>query len=370
MGGKRIKRTQEEQELFEQCKKITTQLTSMFPNVIVRASQILGYNIGSIQSFHGKIGGKNNEYANVADSRFQDYRQFQRLWAMGMIEKCKNGNKEGAVWEIAQLYRDDLCREYILLCQERNFYRHYIERIRMKPECQLWRVWFGGALPLGLFIAPAQLPDGTWRIDHSEIRRANYDYWTTGHILAVGGFINPQNNMMWPIKTYGDIEVFYQHIVASLSNSQYEQAICERYIEYLKQSADVNAEPFLIPEFHYEGPGKKCKYRMDFTILNPYTFEFTCFELSPSSSHFYLKREDCRTQQEFNADFAKMWKREFDKRNDYLAQYNMSCYTFTDEQLQDPDACFSVIANYLGRRAQVSPSMQDVLTELNALYLD
>ena len=56
MGGKRIKRTQEEQELYEQCKIITAQLASMFPNVIVRASQILGYNIGSIQSFHGKIG--------------------------------------------------------------------------------------------------------------------------------------------------------------------------------------------------------------------------------------------------------------------------------------------------------------------------
>ena len=81
----------------------------------------------------------------------------------------------------------------------------------------------------------------------------------------------------------------------------------------------------------------------------------------------HLKREDCKTQMEFNAAFAKMWKKEFDKRNDYLSQYNMRCYTFTDEQLQDPDACFYVIANYLGRRAQVAPSMHDVLTELKSL---
>ena len=52
---------------------------------------------------------------------------------------------------------------------------------------------------------------------------------------------------------------------------------------------------------------------------------------------------DCKTQMEFIAAFAKMWKKEFDKCNDYLSQYNMRCYTFTDEQLQDPDACFLIL---------------------------
>lgn len=367
--GVRKNRTVEEEALFALDKELTKELEDMLPEVLDRTKYILDFPITSVQSLHGKIGGKNNEYANVADTRFHDYREFQRTWAKGMIERINASGYGAAVYDIAKLYKDDLCRLYILKFQERNFYREYYNRIRQKPDSQLWRIWFGNQLVLGLFIAPEQLPDGSWRIDHSEVRRAPYNYWTIGHILHVGGFVNPANNRLYPMRSYQDIEIFYLHIVTTLSNSQYEQAICQRYIQYLKQSTDVLSEPFLIPEFHYEGPEKRCRYRMDFTVLNPYTFDFVCFELSPSSTHFKLKREDFKTQAEFNIKIAERWKYEFDKRNAYLSQYNLSCYTFTDEQLQDPDCCFSIIASCLSKRATSAPSMDDVLSYLNTLEL-
>ena len=278
-----------------------------------------------------------------------------------MIGAYQKSQYACAVWDVIKLYQDDPCGQYILLLQERNFYRHYAERVRIKPDSQLWRVWFGGQLNLGLFIAPVHLPDGSWRIDHSEVRRAPYQYWTIGHILSVGGFINPVTNSMLPIKSYQDIEDFYNHLVLSLSNSVHEREICKRYIEYLKCSQDVNSEPFLIPEFQYEGLGNKFGYRMDFTILNPYTFEFVCFELSPSSLHFNIAGMKNKAQAQINAEITKMWSYECQKRNEYLAKYNLSAYTFSNAELADYDACFHVIASCLSKRNFQEPSMQDII---------
>lgn len=370
MAGKRKKRNIEEQALFELDKEITTQLKKLLPDVLERSGKILNSPITSVASLHGKIGGKNNDYANVADMRFHDCREFQCYWAMGMSDTYRKSMYDCAVWDVLKLYKDDVCREYILLFQERNFYRHYMERIRTKPENQFWEIWFGGNLNLGLFIAPARLPDGRWRIDHSEIRKVSYQYWTIGHILSVGGVINPMNNYdMYPMRNLADIEIFYQNIITSLSNSQYEREICQRYVSYLKQSSDFMNEPFLIPEFHYEGAGKRCKYRMDFTVLNPHTFEFVSFELSPSSSHFHIDKTKYKTQKELNTDISTIWKYEFDKRNRYLSKFGMSCYTFTDEQLQNPDECFNVIATYLRRRGTNIPSYDDVVNYIHSINI-
>lgn len=363
--GVRKNRTVEEEALFDLNKELTKELEDMLPAVLERTKYILDFPITSVQSLHGKIGGKNNEYANVADTRFHDYREFQRTWAKGMIERINASGYGAAVYDIARLYKDDLCRQYILKFQERNFYREYYNRIRQKPEDQLWSVWFGNQLVFGLLIAPEQLPDGSWRIDHSEIRRAPYHYWTIGHIFTVGGFVNPVMNIMYPIHNLNDLYIFYMNIVAASANQHYERPICEKYMEYLSQSSCVEDEPFLIPEFHYEGYGRACKYRMDFTILNPHTFRFTSFEISPASSHFSVDKSKYKTQAELNADIAKMWAYECAKRNDYLSKFNLSTHTFTDSDLQSPDACFNIIAGYLSERAAVNTSLDDVLSFLN-----
>lgn len=366
MRGVRKQRTAEEEALFQLDKDITKELELMLPAVLERTKYILDYPIETVQSLHGKIGGKNNEYANVADTRFHDYREFQRTWAKGMVDKIQSSNG-GAVFDIAKLYKDDLCRQYILKFQERNFYREYNNRIRQKPASQLWNIWFGNQLVYGLLIAPELQSDGTWRIDHSEIRRVPYHYWTIGHILAVGGFVNPVLGCMFKIQGFNDLENFYLNIVATSANAYYERPICQLYLKYLRNSTCLEDEPFLIPEFHYEGYRKACKYRMDFTILNPHTFRYTCFELSPASSHFSIEKAKYKTQAELNADIAKMWQYECAKRNAYLGKFNLSTHTFTDSDLQSPEMCFSIIASYLSERPTFTPSMTDVLGYLNSL---
>lgn len=364
MGGKRIKRTPEEIELRDLDKEITEQLESMLPAVLKRTESILDYPIDSVQSLHGKIGGKNDKFANVAEEKFQDYRAFQRKWADGLLKSFEMFGS-GSSETIVELFKDDLCREYILLFLERNFYRHYNERIRVKPESELWKVWFGNQLCFGLWIAPQQLPNGVWRIDHSEIRRAKYNYWTVGHILSVGGFINPDRNDMYPIRSVDDLSVFYEHIICGLSNSEYEKAICDRYIDYLRNSSNVNEEPFLIPEFHYEGFRNKCKYRLDFTILNPHTFEFTGFELSPSSTHMHLEKTKEKTQKALNDELSDLWAKECKKRNEYYEKFNISCITFTDDDLKNIDNCFRVVADYLQKRNTTLPTIGEVLNRIN-----
>lgn len=362
-----VNKSIEEQALSQLDTELTLQLNSLLPSVLKRTATVLSEPITSKQSLHGKIGGKNNLYANVADSHFHDFRAFQTQWAKGMLDTYNRSTHECAVWDIVRLYQDDLCRKYILLFQERNFYRHYTERIRKKPDEQLWEVWFGNRLSMGLLIAPERLADGRWRIDHSEIRRASYNYWTLGHIFHVGGFINHENNEIYPVTDLDSLDVFYNHIILGLSDSSYEKGICTRYIDYLRKSSNPELEPFLIPEFHYEGPGKKCKYRLDFTILNPYTFKFIGFELSPSSTHMRVEKIKDKTQQQLNEDLARQWEKECSKRNEYYSRYGISCITFTDTDLKNLDRCFEVISQNLSARPTDNRTFDQIIKYIQCL---
>lgn len=367
MGGKRIIRTPEEKEVFEYIKKLNSDLDKMRTAVLSRASEILGYDL-SVGSLHGKIGGKNNTYTNVADDYFPDVKTFQKKWAQGMLDEYTRKAYPCAVWDLIRLYQDDLVREYILLFQERNYFKHIEERQRLKPDHNLWEVWFGSQVVMGLLIAPAKLPDGSWRIDHSEIRRAQYEFWTIGHIIKVGGLINAETNQLYRIDTLEDFISFYQNIVYSLSNSQYEKAINTRYIQYLQNSVNPNAEPFLIPELRYEGKNKQHKYRLDFTILNPYTFEYTGFELSPASTHIHVEKVAGKSQADLNKDLSRQWQKECSKRKDYFREYGINTITFADEDLKNIDDCFSEIAEYLQKRG-CNSQLSDVLDKIKQITI-
>ena len=87
-----IKKSKEEQALSKLIKDITMQLRSLLPDVLSRTADLLSEPITSQQSLHGKIGGKNNTYANVADAHFRDFRAFQTQWAKGMLDAFKRSS--------------------------------------------------------------------------------------------------------------------------------------------------------------------------------------------------------------------------------------------------------------------------------------
>ena len=363
--GRAKQRTPQEQEIFDYTKVLTAKLKEIEPVVLQRASEILQESVG-IQSLHGKIGGKFNTYTNVMRDQFADVRRFQDAWFAGLWEKYQTYqryNTGASVWDIVQLVKDDVCLQYILLFIERNFYSHYEERVRLKPDEQLWELWFGDKLVHCLLIAPARLPNGSWRVDHSEIRRAPYQYWTIGHVFSVGGVIDVKSNGIIPITNLQELWNYYTYMIQATTKSPYETGICQRYLDYLSHSSNLLDEPFLIPELRYAGKASKHLYRLDFTILNPHTMEYIGFELSPSSTHMHLQGAG-QTLTAYNAQIQQSWEHEMAKRNQYFQTFDITTVTFTDSQLQDLDKCFAEMANYLSRRIQQPQAFSATIEQL------
>ena len=348
----------------EQRKELVAQLKKELDNrrdvVLKKASKLLGRDI-TVSSLHGKIGGKNNTFTDCVNDTFVNFQDFYAAWLNEFNDRCEKNNVKigegGSLSDLLTLFSDEDILEYTELFLERNFIDNYRARVRNKPTESLWKIWFGDQIVYGLFIAPALCSDGTIRIDKSEIRRASYNYWTVGHLMHTG-FYDHENDKFY---TFSNVEEFlkmYEGVLKRLSKSQYEKEIYTRYVQYLRRSADVLSEPFLIPEFRYEGLAKKCRYRVDFTVLNPYTFHFVGFELSPASSHMSVSGIKDKKQAEVNDELKTAWEKEMHKRNDYLKEYGLSLITFTDSDLKDMDGCFEQIKAVLEERMDGENNIQ------------
>jgi hypothetical protein len=133
----------------------------------------------------------------------------------------------------------------------------------------------------------------------SEIRAFKEGYWTVGHIMKTG-FVIPGRNSVITFPDVGRYLQFFRDVIVRNSGSQYEYKIADYYCDYVSRSRTPLSVPLMIPEFRYRGLEKKHKYRLEFLIINPYTLDKVGFELSPWSSHGYLKKTKRLTQKEIN----------------------------------------------------------------------
>lgn len=357
--GKKLLLADEEQrkELIAQ---LTKDLDDRRPSVLAKASKLLERDI-TVSSLHGKIGSKNNEYADCVNATFKNFQDFYTTWLNEFNDRCERNEVKigegGSLSDLLTLFSDKDILEYFVLFLERNFIKNYKARVRNKPEESLWKIWFGDQIIHGLFIAPARRIDGTIRTDKSEIRRATYNYWTVGHVMNTGLY-DPEDDEFLTFSSVIECMKYYAKVLKRLSRSDYEKEIFKRYVEYLNHSADILSEPFLIPEFRYEGLEKKCKYRVDFTILNPFTFHFVGFELSPASSHMSVSGIKDKKQTEVNNELKAKWEKEMHKRNEYLKRYGLTLITFTDSDLQNMDSCFEKIKEVLQERGKTESSIE------------
>ena len=336
-----------------------------------QAARILGRSSMSLHSLHGIIGGKNNEYTDAVRLEFRNPRDFIARWLRGLHQRAeaglRNGNERAAV-RIARLMKNQTVQEYTFKFLTRNFYRNVVERTRHKPEENLWSLWFGdNSMSWGLLIAPA-FRQGEWTNDKSEMRRATYDYWTVGHVLATG-IIDPDSNDLVEFDSLRSFTQFYQSVLRRRSASKYEKEIFRRYVEYLQDSDEVESEPFLIPELRYAGREAEHLHRLDFTILNPHTMSFVGIEISPASSHNAVTKIQTRTQKDVNQELSTNWEREMAKRNHYFRDFGISTITFTDADLVDLDKCFAQIKSYLSKRPDDATSVEEQLAAIGALVL-
>lgn len=327
----------------------------------------------SLHSFHAHIGRNNNTFVDSVRTRFSGPKDFIAQWIVGLhnaLDAQKAAGRKGYGGRlmsgevVLRCLQDDTLREYTYRFLERNFYRNFRERTREKPDDALWSVWFGsGNLSWGLIIAPTRRND-EWTNDKSQMRREDYTYWTVGHVLSTG-LLDPNSPAPLKFQTTSDFATFYRSVLKRVSNSLYEQAICDRYLNYLSRSSSPLDEPLLIPEFRYAGKDKRHEFRLDFTVLNGHTFDFTGFELSPSSTHIRVQKAAEKTQAQLNAELAKDWEHEVSKRNAYFQTYGINVLTFADKALKDIDACFAQIEVYLRMRATTTPSIDTALSALN-----
>ncbi|MDD4296355.1 MAG: hypothetical protein PHC69_05285 [Ruminiclostridium sp.] len=321
----------------------------------------------SLQGLHALIGGKNNIFADCIRMQFMSPKEFLTQWIKGLVDeygekKYLDDKGNSYNYLLIDLLKNDKFRDYTFTFLERNFYRNLVARIREKPDETLWDIWFGsGNFILGILITPV-MRSNKWTNDVSEIRRTKYRYWTVGHIMETG-FIDPDANEKIGFDDHNDLFVFYRSIIKKLSNSPYEKGIIDRYIDYLKNSSDINEEPLLIPEIRYAGLEKNHKYRLDFTILNYHTQEYIGFELSPSSSHMSISGIKTKTQIKINEELSDKWSKEMSKRNEYFKQFGIKTLTFTDKDLPDLDMVFKEISKYLSSRKE-SHSLEDELGRL------
>lgn len=260
--------------------------------------------------------------------------------------------------------KDKTFRKYTLTFLERNFYRNLLERTRNKPSESLWTIWFGGGKFIwGLIIAPA-FRGNTWTNDVSEVRRANYMYWTIGHAISTG-LIDPENNERFKFNSLEDLINFYRNILERVSNSLYEKQIFDHYVNYLKNYEDAFSEPFLIPELRYAGLEVAHEHRLDFTILNSHTMEMIGFEFSPHSTHMAVSKIKDKKQKDVNEELSIKWNKEMTKRNKYFSGYGITTITFTDNDLIVVPNCFAQMQSFLSKRPVIKLNLDEQLSKLD-----
>ncbi len=324
-----------------------------------------------VNSLHWLVMTKNSatiQFIDLVNSRFDDFKEYLSCWIKWLKVKAEEWEiKSAKYWEnkkylLKELFAYKELQNYIIKLLEKNFYEHYNERIRLKPSEELREIWFWDSnMFWGLFISP-RFENGKWENDKSEMRRVNFEYWTIWHILSTW-IINPDTNKIKNFSWLNDFIDFYENILRHLSKSDYEKAIYDKYIDYIKQSKNANDEPLLIPELRYWWLSSKHWHRLDFTIFNPYSEEYVWFELSPQSSHMSISWKDKKLV-EHNKELKEKWEKEVAKRNDFFQRNKINIITFADSHLENIEECFNVIRKYLFYRKRESINIDEQIIDL------
>ncbi|MEP2619529.1 MAG: hypothetical protein ABJH25_15995 [Marinomonas sp.] len=285
-------------------------------------------------SLNAKIGSKNDEFFNLKNEVVNSPEEFRNKWLKGLkarINSCHSPNHE---WILDMAKEHESFKKYLMLFLERSYLNHFEELSKHRPNPSQSEMWIGQTnANYGLLVTP-RFKNGEWENDKSEIRAFKQGYWTIGHVMEAGLVIPGKNKTF----TFSDIEqylLFFTDTLVRNSGSKYEYELAEYYAEYVRSSDKPLEVPLLIPEFRYLGLEKKHKYRLDFLIVNPYTFRKVGFELSPWSTHGYLSKIKDLTQKEVNKMALDNFEKEMKKHRGYFKKHDIVTLIYTDEQLED-----------------------------------
>jgi hypothetical protein len=295
--------------------------------------------IESEQSLNALIGSRNDDFFDLKHDVINSQEQFVSLWLRGLKESALTDGVASDLWLWKRIKKHKVLQEYTILFLKRSFLKHFDELSKNRPPVEEAEIWIGQEnANYGLLVTP-RFRNGQWENDKSEIRAFPKAYWTIGHVMQTGLVIPGKDKIF----KFGDIEqylLFFQDTLVRNSGSKYEYELAGHYCDYVRSSPNPELVPLLIPEFRYAGLMVKHIYRLDFMVINPYTLDKIGFELSPWSSHGYLKKIGSLTQKKINELAADNFAKEMRKHRAYFKEHGVFCLIFTDDVLKDTKALF------------------------------
>jgi hypothetical protein len=304
----------------------------------------------TILALHGRIGGKNAEFIDIKNEVISSTEEYIAFWIRGFLRVLDDRRPLYRGDPYYDLYlamkKDKVVEDYIINFLKRTYLRHCNDLSRVRPQVEEAEVWIGQEnASYGILVTP-RFVKGRWENDKSEIRKFPQGYWTIGHIMATGLVVpgDPDKIEFKDVKSY---LTFFKNTLVRASGSKHERAIADRYVKYVLQQPDPSKVPLLIPEFRYGGISSKHKYRLDFTVIDPYSMQKVGFELSPWSSHGELTGIKGKTQAQVNAEAKANFEKEMKKHKDYFRKHGVYALIYTDNDLADPDELFEEIRQYL-----------------------
>lgn len=200
-------------------------------------------------------------------------------------------------------------------------------------------MWIGdNSLIFGLLVTP-DFRGGQWENDKSEIRAVKFKYWTIGHIVFTG-LVIPNKDRKEEFKTIDAFLSFFENVLVRITHSPYEERLASCYRKFVLSSKYPEDVPLMIPQFRYGGLQYHHKYRLDFTIINPYTLDKIGIEISPWETHGKLSGIRDLKPHEINKIAQGNFENHAEKVRSYFKTHNIPVISFTDRQLNDTDKFF------------------------------
>ncbi len=321
-------------------KAMTADLHAMLPMVLEETGW------ASEGSLHGVIGGKAAEFMDLHHAQILSADTYATLYMKGFKKAMKQWGASTHRDNYKRIQQSPAARKYFMLFLKRSYLKHFDEYSRKRPHLEESMIWIGqNKADYGLFITPV-FRRGEWANDRSEIRHFPKRYWTIGHVLESGLVVDNDPDRI----TFTDVEAylaFFKNSLVRASGSPYENAVAQLYIDFVRAADEPEHVPLLIPEYRYDGKNAKHGYRLDFTIINPFTMEKVGFELSPWSTHGKLTGLKGLTQTKINEMAKDNFEKEMTKHRSFFEKHGIYALIYTDKQLANIALVFAEMKKYL-----------------------
>lgn len=324
-------------------------LTAQIDEIKAKVMAVTGFE--KELSLNATYGGKHAEYIDIKHEVIDTPEQFISLYLQGFLrclESLGLHAKEGNAYYNAflNIKKHPIVLHWLKLFLARTYLRQYEALSKVRPNVEQAEIWIGQEnASYGIFVTP-RFVKGHWQNDKSEIRQFKPHYWTIGHILQTG-LVIPDKEEVMTFKDVEDYLKFFKNVLVRNSGSKHEGEIAERYCAFVKASDEPEKVPLLIPELRYGGKEAKHEYRLDFTVIDPYTMRKVGFELSPWSTHGHLKGTKGKTQKEINEEAQANFEKEMRKLKSFFRKLGITILVYTDTDLKNHDAIFENIKKYL-----------------------